>query len=271
MSDAVSLTGLTVLVTRPAGQGEGLIEAIRRAGGEAVSFPLLEIKPVTDQHRQAEIRQQIQDLDQYQILIFISSNAARHGLNWISRYWPQFPVGVEVVAVGPATASALAELPCQVQTSETGMLSEDILELPVLKAVAGKKVALFRGEGGRELLADTLRDRGAQVDYVETYERQRIIGTGTELMELLQQARVNALTVTSGQILDSLCQLVDITNTGIDQIPLLVPSERIRQQAQAAGFTQVTCSHGATDSAVVAGLAEIARQLPDQNHGADSG
>ena len=271
MSENVSLAGLKVLITRPAGQGEALIEAIRRTGGEAVSFPLLEIFPITDSQRQAEIRQLIQDLDQFQILVFISSNAVRFGLQWIDQYWPQFPVGVEVVAIGPATAAALAELPCQVQTSQLGMLSEDILQLPVLRNVEGKKVALFRGVGGRELLADTLRERGAQVDYIETYERHATTHSDTELRELLESEQVNVLSVSSGQILDSLCQLVDITNSGINLIPLLVPSERIRRMAEAAGFIQVVCSQGVTEEAVVAALAEIARQLPNQSGGTDNG
>jgi len=271
MSETASLAGLKVLVTRPAGQGSTLIEAIRQAGGEAVSFPLLKITPVTDSKRQAEIRHLIQGLDQYQILVFISSNAARFGLQWIDQYWPQFPVGVEVVAVGPATAAALSELPCQVQTSPSGMLSEDILQLPVLRGVAGKKVALFRGVGGRELLADTLRERGAQVDYLETYERRATTNAGSELLELLAAEQINVLSVTSGQILDSLLQLVDITTNGINLLPLLVPSERIRDMAEAAGFKQLGCSHGATDQAVVAGLAAIARQLRNKNGGSDSG
>lgn len=271
MSDTSSLAGLKILVTRPSGQGETLMDAIRQSGGEVVSFPLLKIEPIADGERQAEIRQLVQDLDQYHLLIFISSNAARYGLQWIDQYWPQFPAGVEVVAVGPATAAALEELPCRVQTSATGMLSEDILQLPVLRAVEDKKVALFRGVGGRELLADTLRERGAQVDYIETYERRNVTNSGAELLELLQHENVNVLTVTSGQILDSLCQLVDITQNGINLIPLLVPSERIEEMAKTAGFKQVVCSHGATDGAVVAGLVELAGRLRKQNGGSDNG
>lgn len=258
MNEAQSLAGLNVLVTRPAGQGATLIEAIRRAGGEAFSFPLLEIDQITDAKQQAEIRHRIQNLDHYQILLFISSNAVRFGLQWIDQYWPQFPVGIDVVAVGPSTAAALAGLPCQVQTSRSGMLSEDILRLPVLRDVAGKKIALFRGVGGRELLADTLRERGAQVDYIETYERRPATGTGAELAELLATEQINVLTVTSGQILDSLLQLVDITKSGINLLPLLVPSERIGEMAETAGFKRIICSNGATDQAVLIALSKIA-------------
>ena len=274
MNENASLKGLKILVTRPADQADRLLHAIVRAGGQAASFPLIEIVPVNDPTRLAELKHLIQDLDQYQLLIFISSNAARYGLQWIDQYWPQFPVGLEVVAVGPATAAALSSLPCEVQTSAAGMLSEDLLQLPVLRAVAGKKVALFRGVGGRELLAETLRGRGAQVDYIETYQRIGVATPGTALLGLIRSAAINLLTVTSGQILDSLCQLVDIRETGIAQIPLLVPSERLREKALATGFKRVYSSAGATDEAIVAALAELAqtvRQLPLANGDSDNG
>ena len=255
------LAGLSVLVTRPEGQGHNLLEAIHQAGGRASSFPLLDIEPVTDTLRQAEIRQQIQDLDHYQIAIFISSNAARYGLRWIDQYWPQFPVGIDIVAIGPSTAAALKQLPVKIHSSSMGMLSEDILRLPVLREVAGKKIALFRGVGGRELLADTLRQRGADVDYIETYQRRAAERTSEDLLDILSGEGINVLTVTSGQILDSLCQLIDSKSSRIYSMPLLVPSGRIGDKARAAGFEKVFCASGATDDAIVEGLAVIADEL----------
>ncbi len=254
------LAGLHVLVTRPAGQGESLAAAILEAGGRAVQFPLLTIQPVQDPQKLALIRQRILDLDHYQILIFISTNAARFGLEWIDRCWPQFPVGIEVVAVGPSTAAALSTLPCPVQTSPAGMQSEDILQLPVLTRVDGQRIALFRGVGGRELLAETLRQRGARVDYLETYERREPETDGEQLLAKIRGGGINVVTVTSDQMLGVLVKLIDIKQTGVSLLPLLVPSERIRQAALNAGFVDVFRSDGATDQAIVSALADFARQ-----------
>ncbi|MEZ5490143.1 MAG: uroporphyrinogen-III synthase [Gammaproteobacteria bacterium] len=258
MSESDRLAGLNVLVTRPAGQGDSLAAAIERAGGVPVLFPLLSIQPVEDAARVALIRHRIQDLDNYHILVFISTNAARFGLEWIDRYWPQFPTGIDVVAVGPSTAEALAALPCAIATSPAGMQSEDILQLPLLTDVKEKKIGLFRGVGGRELLADTLRERGAQVDYIETYLRSEPGVQGAELLEVLRDRNINAISVTSGQMLDTLCRLVDCRHVPVSLIPLVVPSERIQQAALAAGFEQVINSSGATDHAIVTALMEIA-------------
>lgn len=254
------LADLSVLVTRPAGQGDTLAAAIEKAGGQATLFPLLSIEPVQDLERVATLYQQLLNLDQYQILIFISTNAARSGLYWINRYWPRFPSGLEVVAAGPASARALASLPCSVQTSPAGMQSEDLLNLPVLTDVTGKRIALFRGVGGRELLADTLRARGARVDYLETYQRQSPTAGGEELLEELSRYRINCLTLTSGQMLEELCRLIDIQQTGVSLLPLIVPSERIREAALHAGFVEVITSGGATDETLIAALAKLAGQ-----------
>jgi uroporphyrinogen-III synthase len=260
MKDRKTLAGLNVLVTRPAGQGGRLAAAIEAAGGQALEFPLLIIEPVNDAGRLAALREQLQQLDQYQIVIFISSNAARFGLAWIDRYWPRFPAGIAVIAVGPATAAALAELPCQVHTVPRGVQSEDLLRLPLLRQVDGLRIALFRGVGGRELLAATLRERGAQVDYLETYRRRRPDAKPGELAAALERHCINAITVTSGEILDSLCQLVDIRKPDVVSMPLLVPSERVRQQALSAGFRRVYTCQGASDEAIITMLAEIAAQ-----------
>jgi len=255
------LRGLTVLVTRPAGQGESLVAAIRAMGARAVHFPLLVIEPVADPSRQAVITQQIQELDNYHVLIFVSTNAARFGLAWIDRFWPQFPAGVEVLAVGPATAAALQQLPCEVQVSPAGMQSEDILALPLLNRVDDRKIALFRGVGGRELLAETLRRRGARVDYIETYERRPPGDSSAQLHSLIRSESINVITVTSAQILDTFCGLVDIKRNGLNLLPLLVPSERVREKALDAGFIQVISCAGATDEAIIAALGDVAWQV----------
>ena len=101
------LHGLSVLITRPEGQGQSLGEAISKLGGRPVFFPLLRITPVEDEKSLAQVRQRIQHLDSYDMAIFISSNAVKFGLEWIDQYWPQFPQGLKVFAIGPVTAATL--------------------------------------------------------------------------------------------------------------------------------------------------------------------
>ena len=260
MNHKHSMAGLNVLITRPGEQGKNLEGLIADAGGRPISLPLIKIDPITDAASVRIIQDFIKDLDKYDIAIFISINAAKFGSQWIEKYWPKIPTRLTIVAVGPTTGAALGNLATEIQTCKTGVQSEDILALPVLREVAGLRVALFRGRGGRELLAKTLRARGALVDYVETYERSTTEYEPGHVMRTLIDEQVNAISVTSGQILDCLCQLVDIKANDIRLIPLLVPSQRIRQKAIDAGFLTVIDCAGANDAAILAGLESVNRQ-----------
>ena len=256
-----SLDSLTVLVTRPDAQQRALTEAIAERGGSSVSFPLLEIQPIEDEAARNSLRRQVENLDNYNLLIFVSTNAAQHGGDLIDSYWPQFPVGVQVLAVGPTTAAAVsAHLNCPVISSPTGMASEDLLQITELQEVAGKKIALFRGEGGRELLANTLRERGAQVDYFEVYRRRLIEYPERALVNEIGDHGVNVVTAFSAESLSRLLQLAEDQDARrqLVAIPLLVPSQRIADLATAEGFSSVYNANGATTEASITALQEIA-------------
>jgi uroporphyrinogen-III synthase len=259
ITDAPSLRDLRVLVTRPEPLQQELVDAIEARGGSAVSLPLLDIEPITDAKAQQVLRRLLLDLDQYQLLIFISSNAVHHGCDLIEQYWPQFPVGVELFAVGPSTASVLQQrLGLNVQHSPTGMDSEALLDLPRLTAVAGQKIAVFRGEGGRELLASTLRQRGARVDYLEVYRRRSLSYPAQTLADTFGPTGVNVLTVTSGQSLTQLHELTTAHRQRLSLLPLLVPSPRLAEQARQLGFQNTQNAGGADTASMIATLQEIA-------------
>ncbi|MFM1897525.1 MAG: hypothetical protein RLZZ385_2599 [Pseudomonadota bacterium] len=265
MTGTSILSGLRVLVTRPQDQAATLAAAIGEAGGVAVLAPLMRIEPLADPSSQQHIRQRIQQLDHYDLVIFISTNAARLGAGWIDRYWPQLPQGLTLVAIGPATARELQALDGAITVAPGGMRSEDLLSLPVLTAVQGKRILVMRGRGGREVLADTLRLRGARVDYVELYERHPVNYPLGSLPALLRDRQVNVLTVTSSEILSALVTaLVTPQGNPPDSnvgpwglLPLLVPSERVQAAAHEAGFTTVINVHGADEEAMLQGLRSL--------------
>jgi uroporphyrinogen-III synthase len=268
-----ALAHCRVLLTRPADQSQSLVAAVRAQGGEAVSLPLLAIEPVHTPEDTQRIRSQIMALDQYEIAIFISTNAATLGLERIENFWPQLPLGLQACAVGPGTAAVLRQLPWPVHCATTGVTSEDLLSLPVLQDVQGKRIALFRGKGGRELLADTLRERGAQVDYVELYTREVPARSPQQVRQWLQEQAINCVVLTSQQIFDTfhtlLCQgaaALDVSQDsassallGLQQnLTLIVPSARVEDVARRAGYAHVCNAGGADDQAVLACL----RQCP---------
>lgn len=271
-----ALTGLSVLLTRPARQASGITHLIEAGGGQVSRLPLIEIEPIQDGPDFERIKSTILALDNYSAAIFVSTNAATIGMEWIDRYWPQLPVGLSAYAVGPGTGTLLQQLSWPVHYPDTGITSEDLLALPGMQDVRGKRVALFRGQGGRELLATTLRERGAQVDYIELYRRLEPRYDPAQVLAQLQNDGVNAIVTTSQQILQALLALGANGNGGDDkvraallsllrQLPVIVPSQRVRELALTAGIKQVIDAGGADDETVVRALV----QIRDRQHAGD--
>jgi len=259
-----SLSAYKVLVTRPVAQQKALVEAIEVQGGSAFSFPLIRIDPINETTQIRILKNQIQQLDNYHVLIFISTNAVQQGAQWVHNYWPQFPVSIAIIAAGPTTAELVkAEFNCQVIHSENGMTSEDLLTLDELneEQVKGKTIGIFRGIGGRELLASTLTGRGASVDYLEVYSRSAVKYRASELMELIRQKNINVLSITSGESLNLIVQQLGDNKAEFSLLPLLVPSQRIANQAKENGFQQVINANGAGESSFIAALESLADML----------
>jgi uroporphyrinogen-III synthase len=259
---ASNLSDQVVLVTRPVDQQQPLSSAIEQAGGTVLAKPLISITPLQQQSQQgqASLMSKIRDLGNYQLLIFVSSNAARFGARLISDNWPEFPEGVQLMAIGPSTAAVVEDLlECRAFMPGSGMSSEDLLELEQLKQLEGMKIAIVRGKGGRELLARSLEARGAEVDYLEVYERQPINYESAEFCDSLRQSGTTVMTVTSGESLEVLASLLisGDNKQEFSLLPLLVPSERVAQLAEEAGFANVFSCRGADTESMIQGLQSI--------------
>lgn len=211
-----ALAGVSVLVTRPRAQAAELTAAIESRGGTAVLLPVMEIVP-RDASRAARA------LPAADITVFVSANAVRCGL--------QYAAG-RIAAVGPATAAALEAAGRRVDIVPAGGFdSEHLLAEPRLTDVAGKTVRIVRGQRGRELLAETLRDRGARVDYLAVYDRVRPAYAADELAELEGRWRVGgmgAVTIMSVESLDNLIAILPETcRELLSATPVVTPSARV--------------------------------------------
>lgn len=269
--DDRALQGARVLLTRPASQAQGVAAKIEAAGGVVMHLPLLEIDPVTDAVDVQRIKEQVMALDRYDIALFVSTNAARIGLEWIRQYWPQLPAGLSAYTVGPGTAAILREETWPVHCPDDGITSEHLLVLPGLQEVQGKRVALFRGQGGREVLAHTLRERGAMVDYIEIYQRRVPHYVRADVLQQMQSMDINVAVLTSQQIVEAFIDLLDVQQarqgggdavllTLLQTLRLIVPSQRVADVAVSAGFAHVMDAGGADDDTVVRSLMKCRQQ-----------
>ena len=227
------LSGLNIVVTRPREQAAGLVQRIEQLGGKPLLFPLLEIAAVSDDRA---LREQISRLWQTDLAVFISPNAVRYGVAAI-RASGDMPASLKIASVGQGSARALRELGIEHIIAPVERFdSESLLALPELQNVAGKRVMIFRGEGGRELLGDTLKARGAQVEYVTCYLRSKPEVDASALLKALP----HAITVTSSEALGYLWEMLEGQGRGVlRNTPLFAPHARIAGLAREQGWQDV--------------------------------
>jgi len=237
------LKGLNIVVTRPREQAVGLTQSITKLGGNPILFPLLEIAPAADA---SELNALKQRLSTYDLLIFISPNAVKYGMSALGT----LPSAVRVATVGQSSAQALRDLGITNVIAPTERFdSEALLALSALQSVAGWKVAILRGNGGRELLGDTLKARGARVDYVTCYERSK-----PELdADSLLKVGPHALNVTSSEALGNLWQsLTETDRARFASMPLFVPHARIAELARQQGWKNIVQTEAGDDGLLAA-------------------
>ncbi|MEO5701762.1 MAG: uroporphyrinogen-III synthase [Casimicrobiaceae bacterium] len=246
--DASPLAGAGVLVTRPARQAAAFAAKVAAVGGCPVVFPAIVILPPDDL---APLQRAQGTLARYDYVVFVSANAVEFGIADPAAW----PAGLPALAPGPGTAEALYNLGLtNVRFPTDRQDSEGMLVLPELADPAGKCVLVLRGDGGRELLAATLRGRGATVDHVTCYRRDRP-RDGTGLVEVFQAGKIDAVTVTSSEGLDNLWAIIDpATRDRWAAHPTFAPHPRIAAQARALGLNVVETAPG--DAGLMIGLLE---------------
>lgn len=260
------LTGVGVLVTRPEGQAAGLVRRLEEAGADVLAVPLLAIGEPADP---APARAVARRLGEFDLIVFVSANAVHRGLAMARALGP-LPALPRLAAVGKATAAALeAEgLRADLVPSER-FDSESLLALEDLQgpAVRGRRVLIVRGEGGRDVLAQTLRARGAQVVYAEVYRRERPPVDRAALQARGEAGRLQFALVTSGEVLDYLLDLVPpASSPWLRATTLVVPSERLAAYAARLGYPgPVAVAPHAGDAALVGVL--LSRSTPERGDG----
>jgi uroporphyrinogen-III synthase len=221
------LQGKGVLVTRAVAQAEPLAAAIRQAGGRPILLPALEIESLAARPPSLTA----------DWIIFISPNAVRHGLPQVRDLTGG---GTRVAAIGPATARALFEAGIhQILRPKGGFDSESLLALETFAHMHGQQVLIVRGKGGRSLLGDTLRARGASVSYVEVYERRRPALSDEQVQYLEERwagGAVSVVTCLSVETLENLLELLSPRGQRMFAVtPLVAVGSRVLDRAKILG------------------------------------
>lgn len=242
-----------VLLTRSEADNTRLAAQLGASGIDTVSVPLLHIEALEESAAQRSL---MLELDRYHVVMVVSPVAARLGLERLDRYWPQTPVGIEWMAVGGTTAAVLEEFGLVVHIPRNGQDSEALLELPVWADLLQRpdlRVLVWRGNGGRELLANRVREAGGHVDYLELYRRTAPEGL-SEALRTAQQQGVQGAIITSGQALEHWHEAAGLSWSQQSRWRCWVPSQRLADQARSLGCDDIIVCNGADDGAVLAAV-----------------
>ena len=241
------------MVTRPAGQAAHFATALTEAGAIPVLYPVLEISDIEDTGPVLDVAIR---LDTFDLAVFVSPNAIEKALALIlpRRSWP---AGLRVAALGKSSERELARNGiCDVISPPLRFDSEALLELPELIDVRGKRVIIFRGDGGREVLGDTLKSRGASIEYVSCYRRTRPQLDPAPLLKLWEVGQLDAVTLTSSEGLRNFHDMIGrLGQAWLKKTPAFVPHVRIAEQAQALGLSIVVATEPGDDG-LMSGLVQ---------------
>jgi uroporphyrinogen-III synthase len=225
------LQGVGVLVTRPEQQAMSLCRMLEAQGARPTCLPVIDIEATQPQ---ATLSLELGAPERFDLIIFTSANAVRFGALLLGAVR-----ALSLAAIGPATARALERAGHRVALQGAdGADSEALLRHPRLSQLKGSRVLIVKGEGGRTLLREELRRRGAEVQALEVYRRVPVRHAPAALGAV--QARfaageVQVVTATSLDIGERLLALQALAGE-LRAAAWLVPSLRVGAALQARGF-----------------------------------
>ncbi len=251
---------LSVVVTRAVHQADELCDLISQAGAEAVRFPVTEIEAVDDSD--AALVRSLETLDEADVAIFVSPNAATYGLSLLERWGRELPKRAIVLAVGPGTARQLHERGVSVSAVPQGKYdSEALLALPDLQDVAGRSILIIRGQAGRELLAEELARRQAVVSHLVCYRRVALDNPDPKVLSRWHDKGFDVLILTSVSAAHHLWQLLGTSAVELlKNMSVVVSSERIGEYCRSMGFAgSIVVAENAGMPALVSALEQVSR------------
>ncbi|MFC3025215.1 uroporphyrinogen-III synthase [Vibrio zhugei] len=238
-----------VLVTRPLASGEELCQLLTECGIEAHHYPLIDILPGRER---ADLSEALAASD---IIIAVSQYAVSFASDALIEQQASWPQDCRYFAVGQKTAQCLSKACGQPVHFPQKSDSEHLVALPEMSDLTGKQITILRGNGGRDVIYDTLVAQGAKVSYKEMYQR---IARPTPIQQCLAQWQamgINTIIITSKQQLMIFMDFFkDSPTNWPTQQTLIVPSDRIAHYAEMLGFTQIIVSGSAHNADLVAAL-----------------
>ncbi len=252
-ADRGVLAGRHIVVTRPREQAANLCGRLADLGAIPVRYPVLEIFDIDDigPLQDAAIR-----LEQFDLVVFVIPTAVAKALDIMLRQ-RRWPAGLAAATMGRGSERELAARGVErVISPQLRFDSEALLEAPELQDMQGKRVLICRGDGGRELLGETLTARGATVEYLTVYRRGKPDLDPAPLLGLWETGRLDAVTLTSSEGLRYMVEMIGhLGHAWLKKTPTFVPHARISEQATRFGLREIVAT-GPGDDGLIDGMLE---------------
>lgn len=245
---------MSILVTRPSPAGEELVSRLRTLGLVAWSFPLIEFTPGREL---SSLPARLAALTADDMVFVLSQHAVSFAHAHLQQQGLRFPREPHYFAIGRTTALALHTVSgIDVRYPLDREISEVLLQLPELQSVQGKHALILRGNGGREVLAETLAARGADVEFCECYQRSAKCYDGAEEAMRWHTRGVTTLVVTSGEMMQQLYSLIPpwYRENWLLRCRLVVVSERLAHLARDLGWQDIQVADNADNDALLRAL-----------------
>lgn len=220
--EAMPLFGKRIVVTRARSQASELVDRIEELGGEPYEFPVIETIMPEGAEKKAKIAAAFGALESYDWVFFTSPN----GVEFFWRHLAELGADIRglhrarIAAVGPGTAAALAQRGVIAEELPAKFQAEGLIETFGPQLLPGQNVLLPRGDLARDWLPDKLRELGLQVTDVDTYETVVTGEDDDELLKLLEEGRVHAVTFTSSSTVRNFIHI--LKRMGLEEpLPLL--------------------------------------------------
>ena len=248
---------MKVLVTRPAAQAEEWVAGLTRAGLKAVALPLICIAAAQDP---LPLRAAWTTLTSHQLIFFVSPNA----VEWFFAARPNhqaWPEGLRAASPGPGTSAVLQRcgvaprLIMEPAADAAQFDSEALWEVLQTQRWEGVSVLVVRGDGGRDWLAEQLREVGALVSFVSAYRRvapQFSNDNTAVLHSALSAPKAHVWFFSSSEAVTNLMQLPQVQDAPVNWslTTALTTHPRIALSADAAGFGRVLSCRPTLDAVV---------------------
>jgi len=196
------LLGKGVVVTRSREQASDLSALLQENGACVLEFPTISVGPISDDEA---VEQAVVTLPTYDWAVFTSVNGVKYFWEHLEELGLDARVfaGLEVAAIGPATAAALAAKGIRADFVPEKFVAEHVVAGLLDKGAAGKRVLIPRAREAREVLPEDLRKAGCHVDVLPVYETRPTQKDASELRAALDAGRVHYVTFASSSTVDN--------------------------------------------------------------------